>query len=148
MNALQTDNLDQVLAAIREHWERESVVRNNETMVLSHLPTGFNDLDLLLGGGFRLGGSQNYRATYVGENHTGIFSSGSRSKVGTVVNLDVDNHSDADFLMHLGTSRDDILLVQLSLDASLDLMRDVTGSRIPRAILFGPPEIVPPADAE
>ncbi|MCL4247754.1 MAG: hypothetical protein KJ065_06375 [Anaerolineae bacterium] len=150
MKAIQTDNLDHVLAAIRERWGQRSVVRASDYVARSYLPTGYSALDQLLSGGIPRGRMTEFLGRPTSGKTTLAFSAlAAAQRDGViVVYLDVDNHSDPDYLTHLGVSHDDMLLVRSPLDASLALMRDVIGSRIPCLILLDLPEIVPPTDAE
>lgn len=150
MNALQTDNLDHVLAAIRERWGQQSVVRASDTLALSHLPTGYKDLDRLLSGGIPRGRMTEFLGRPTSGKTTLAFSvlAAAQRAGAIIVYLDIDQHSDPDYLTHMGVLHDDILLVRAALNNALALMRDIIGSRIPCVILFDLPEVIPPADAE
>ncbi|MCC6612858.1 MAG: hypothetical protein IT320_05220 [Anaerolineae bacterium] len=150
MNAVQTDNLAHVLVAIRERWGQQSVMRATDYVAPSHLPTGYEDLDLLLCGGLPHGRITELLGRPTSGKTTLAFSvlAAAQQECSILIYLDVDNHSDADYLARLDISYDDMLLVRAPLDASLALMRDIIGSRVPCLILLDLPGAMPPADTQ
>lgn len=150
MNTLQIRNADHVLAAIQERWGQKAAFRASDLQPSARIPTGFPELDALLMGGVPVG-----RITELigrptsGKTTVTLSLMATAQKQGVIaVYLDTAAHADPDYLVRMGISVADLLIVRTSLVASLALLRDIIASSIPCIVLLELPHRLTNADTQ
>lgn len=137
---------DHVLAALQARWGQQTIRRGSDLVVLPRLVTGFAPLDELLFGGIPLGAVSHF----VGHPTSGkttiatavLAAACAEGKV--AVFIDPAAETDPDYLLRMGLSQDDVLIVRTSLARSLELLGDIAASDIPCAIVFDIPNRLTP----
>lgn len=137
---------DHVLVALQARWGQQMIRRGGDVAVPPRLASGFASLDAMLSGGVPVGAVSHFvgRPTSGKTTIATAILAAACAEGAIAVFIDPAAQTDADYLIRMGLSLEDVLIVRTSLERSLDLLGDVAASGIPCAVALDLPNRLPP----